>query len=80
MAHPKAQTLSTPARLKSPPSFSSHTPRFSLPLDYEFMRMLLLPWAAFLKYPPYFEKGLLPQTFTQTPLPERTVAAYLLGS
>jgi hypothetical protein len=44
------------------------------------MRMRLFPpLAAFLKYPHYFEKDLLAQTFTQTPLPERTVAAYLLG-
>jgi hypothetical protein len=73
MAHPKAQALSTPARLKYAALLLLS---FGLRI-YE--DAAIPPWAAFLKYPHYFEKDLLPQTFTQTPLPERTVAAYLLG-
>jgi hypothetical protein len=80
MAHPKAQALSTPACLKYAAlllfSYALLLLSFGLRI-YE--DAAIPPWAAFLKYPHYFEKDLLPQTFTQTPLPERTVAAYLLG-
>jgi len=80
MAHPKAQTLSTPACLKYAAlllfSYALLLLSFGLRI-YE--DAAIPPWAAFLKYPPYFEKDLLAQTFTQTPFSERTVAPYLLG-
>jgi len=80
MAHPKAQALSTPACLKYAAlllfSYALLLLSFGLRI-YE--DAAIPPWAAFLKYPHYFEKDLLAQTFTQTPFSERTVAAYLYG-